>query len=273
MILIHDHNSRGRSQNGWSDVQHSFSFAGFQDPRRMGFARLRVLNDERLIPGAGHEDHGLADYDVLTLVLEGRLRHEDGLNGAQDLLAGQLQILRAGAGLRRRLVNGSDRVAARFLQAWLIPDAPGGPVSLASRAVPGLAGDAPPQTVPQTVPQTDPHSPPHSLLLAGGTSGFALGSDSQIRVIGADAGGQSALAVAPGRAVFVQILTGLADMAGERLVAGDGLALTESPPALTWQSPGQALVIDMPAAWPQDLAKAPAPPGLLAMRPIRFPVV
>ena len=87
-----------------------------------------------------------------------------------------------------------------------------------------------------------------ALIAAGdGTAPLHLGSDSRIRLAQPRDGTVSRIVVAPGRAVFVQILDGMARMEGERLVAGDGLQLTSTPPDLHWQSDGRMLIFDMPA--------------------------
>jgi quercetin 2,3-dioxygenase len=76
---IHDRNLRGHSKIGWLDSWHTFSFSGFQDPNRMGFRSLRVINDDRVIPGAGFGTHAHRDMEILTYVLEGELAHKDSL--------------------------------------------------------------------------------------------------------------------------------------------------------------------------------------------------
>ena len=81
MILIHEKANRGHSRRGWLDSHHTFSFAGFTDPTRMGFENLRVLNEDRIIPGAGCAPHRHENMDMLTLVLSGALRHEDHRGG------------------------------------------------------------------------------------------------------------------------------------------------------------------------------------------------
>ena len=64
MISFRDRNTRGRTQTGWLDSQHSFSFGGYHDPRHMGFRSLRIVNEDRLIPGAGFPAHSHQDMEI-----------------------------------------------------------------------------------------------------------------------------------------------------------------------------------------------------------------
>ena len=77
MIKIHDKAQRGRTRGGLIDSHHTFSFGGFADPARMGFGALRVLNEDVLVPGGGFAPHDHKDMDIVTLVLDGQLLHED----------------------------------------------------------------------------------------------------------------------------------------------------------------------------------------------------
>lgn len=74
-----------------------------------------------------------------------------------------------------------------------------------------------------------------------------LGSDTRITLSRPKDGEATRVGVAPGRAVFVHVIDGIARMEGERLVAGEGLQLTETPPALEWQTDGTILIFDMPS--------------------------
>ena len=222
MILIHENMSRGRTRKGWADAFHTFSFGEFKDPTRMGFARLRVLNEDIVVPGAGFAPHDHADMDILTLVLSGRIRHEDSLGNTAVIAPGEMQLMRAGTGVTHSEVNASATEAAHVLQIWLIPDAPGGTPAYGT-------------------------APLAEGLLASSDGPLVLGSDSRVTLLRPRDGEASRIEVAPGRAVFVQLVEGIARLEGERLVAGDGLQLTETPPDLLWQTDGAALVFDMPA--------------------------
>lgn len=122
MALIHERMNRGRTQMGWLDSFHTFSFGNFRDPTRMGLRNLRVINEDRVIPGAGFGKHDHAQMDILTIVLSGALRHEDSMGNGAEIHPGEVQLMSAGPGVTHSEMNASDTAPVHFLQIWLIPD-------------------------------------------------------------------------------------------------------------------------------------------------------
>ncbi|WP_417524440.1 pirin family protein [Marinovum sp.] len=228
MITIHEKTVRGHTRGGWLDSFHTFSFGTFQDPMRMGFGNLRVLNEDRIIPGAGFPMHDHADMDILTYVTKGQLRHEDSQGNVSVINAGEAQLMSAGDGVAHSEYNASDSESAHLLQIWLIPDHSGGVPSYAQTKVPE-AGD---------------------VLLAGpATSGalLPLGSQTTVTLIRAGDGETTDLA-RPGADRFVHVLDGLGFAEGERLSAGDGLQIPSGETtSLDWATEGAALLFTMPA--------------------------
>ncbi|MCW1933139.1 pirin family protein [Pararhodobacter zhoushanensis] len=228
-ILIHDRMNRGRTQRGWLDSFHSFSFGGFRDPMRMGFGALRVINEDWIIPGAGFGRHDHAEMDILTIVLSGGLRHEDSLGNAAVITPGEVQLMQAGSGIAHSEKNASDTQTVHLLQIWLIPDRTGDAPRYQSAALP--QGDGSWQ------------------VLASGVEGAAplhLWSDTRVSIVSAQAGAVTTFPDGKNRQFFVQMVAGSALMQGEKLVEGDGLQVTrDTLPALEWQSDGQALLFDL----------------------------
>lgn len=120
--LIHDRHARGRTKIGWLDSYHTFSFGGFQDPNRMGFRSLRVINDDRVVPGAGFGAHRHRDMEIITYVLDGALEHADSLDNGAVIRPGDAQIMSAGTGIKHSEYNASPTEPVHFLQIWVIPN-------------------------------------------------------------------------------------------------------------------------------------------------------
>ena len=112
---------RGTTQIGWLDSAHSFSFGHYRDPQRMGFRSLRVINDDRVAPGAGFGEHGHDNMEIITWVLTGSLRHGDSLENSRVLTPGEVQVMSAGSGIHHSEHNGSTTEPSHFLQVWIIP--------------------------------------------------------------------------------------------------------------------------------------------------------
>ena len=45
--VLHRSGERGKAEHGWLHSRHSFSFAYYFNPEKMGFGLLRVINDDK----------------------------------------------------------------------------------------------------------------------------------------------------------------------------------------------------------------------------------
>ena len=126
MITIRKGAERGRANFGWLDARYSFSFANYFHPERMGFRSLRVMNEDRINPGAGFPAHSHQDMEILTYVLDGELAHKDSTGGAGVIRPGCVQYMSAGTGVTHSEFNASDENPLHLYQIWLLPDGEGG---------------------------------------------------------------------------------------------------------------------------------------------------
>ncbi|MFQ5817924.1 MAG: pirin family protein [Terriglobia bacterium] len=125
MIQRRPAHARGHTKLSWLDSYHTFSFDRYYHSRYMGFRHLRVLNEDRVQPGAGFPTHGHRDMEIITYVLEGALEHRDSLGNGSVIRPGEVQRMSAGTGIRHSEVNPSQTEPVHFLQIWIVPERPG----------------------------------------------------------------------------------------------------------------------------------------------------
>ena len=134
MYILRPAADRGHVRTNWLDSRHTFSFGHYHDPQWMGFGPLRVINEDRVAPGAGFPPHGHANMEILSWVLEGALAHRDSGGGEGVIHAGEWQWMSAGHGVEHSEYNASDAEPVHFLQIWIQPDRVNAPPAHAQRA-------------------------------------------------------------------------------------------------------------------------------------------
>ena len=214
MITLRPAKARGHTEIGWLDSWHTFSYSDYRDPKHMGFGPLRVINDDRVAPGAGFGMHPHRDMEIITYVLDGELEHRDSMGNGAVLHPGEVQAMTAGTGIMHSEYNPSEKSEVRLVQIWIQPEKHG----------------LTPQYADQTF-DTAVKPGEFRLIAAGNPSGGALKihQDASVYVVKPAADRASKLELKQGRRAWIQMLRGSASLNGKALSEGDGAAVTGEP--------------------------------------------
>ncbi len=210
MTEIRRADERGYADHGWLESYHSFSFAEYFDPRHVEFGPLRVINEDRVVPGAGFGTHGHRDMEIISYVLEGELAHKDSTGTSSVIRPGDVQRMSAGSGVMHSEFNNSHSQPVHFLQIWIQPD---------------VRGIAPEYEEKRFGPE---ETRGHLRLIAspdGSNGSVRIHQDARVYAGLFDGAERGALEVAPGRRVYVHVARGRVTANGEALAAGDALKL------------------------------------------------
>lgn len=120
--VLHKAETRGHADHGWLNTYHTFSFANYEDPERVNFGALRVLNDDTVAPGMGFGTHPHDNMEIVSIPLEGDLEHKDSMGNVSVIRHGDVQVMSAGTGIYHSEYNKNKDKQVRFLQIWLFPN-------------------------------------------------------------------------------------------------------------------------------------------------------
>ncbi|MEH6417686.1 pirin family protein [Pseudomonas sp. CGJS7] len=225
MIIERLSDARGRVRAGWLDSRHTFSFGSYYDPAWMGFGCLRVINEDRVDPGAGFAPHRHANMEILSYVLSGGLAHQDSTGGGGTIRPGELQWMSAGHGVEHSEFNASKTEPVHFLQIWVQPDR--------LNAQPAYAQ-------PAAVEAKDGEF----VLRAsrdGVEGGVPIRQDVKLYSLGLAQGTQARRSLESGRMYWLQVAQGRIEANGRVLQAGDALGFADESGELLLTGSGDSV--------------------------------
>lgn len=227
MMQIRKSKERGGGDHGWLKSQHTFSFADYYDPENMGFSALRVINEDYIAGGTGFPTHPHRDMEIITVVLSGAVAHRDTMGNEAQVRPGEVQLMSAGTGVAHSEYNPLPKDVLHLLQIWILPDKAGhkpgyGQKSFADELkvknwVLAVSGD-------------------------GRDGSLKMNQDAELWLGRLDAGQQLKKDLNPQRNYWIQITKGDLTIDGEKLSAGDGVALRQSEAAELASSQGAEMI-------------------------------
>jgi redox-sensitive bicupin YhaK (pirin superfamily) len=225
-------NERGYADHGWLKSFHSFSFADYYDPAHVEFGPLRVINEDRVMPGQGFGTHGHRDMEIISYVLEGELAHKDSTGTSSTIRPGDVQRMSAGRGVQHSEFNPSAKAGVHFLQIWIQPNVKGVAPSYEEKRFAAEEKRGRLRLI------ASPDRAEGSVLIQQDARVYA----------GLFDGDESAeLALGPGRRAYVHVARGAITANGAALQAGDALKLPDARRLKIEQGrDAEVLVFDLP---------------------------
>jgi quercetin 2,3-dioxygenase len=223
---------RGYADHGWLKSFHTFSFADYFDPKHVDFGPLRVINEDRVQPGAGFGTHAHRDMEILSYVLSGALAHKDSMGNGSTIRPGDVQRMSAGRGVQHSEFNGSNSEPVHFLQIWILPNERGIECSYEERHF-----------------SAEERRGRLRLIASPDRAGGSVLIHQDARVYAGlfDGGEGATLELAPGRRLYLHVARGQITADGTTLAAGDALKLTDTRTlSLREARQAEVLVFDLP---------------------------
>jgi redox-sensitive bicupin YhaK (pirin superfamily) len=209
MIKIRKANDRGHANHGWLDSFHTFSFADYNDPQHMGYRSLRVINEDRVQGGQGFDTHPHRDFEIISYVVSGALKHEDSMGHKAVIKAGDVQRISAGTGIAHSEFNNSPDEPVHFLQIWLFPYRK--------------------ELTPDYAQKSFSNSPSNSLTLAcspqGQSGSIPINQDVELYIGSLAPEGKANHPLRGQRHAWVQLIQGDLQVNSTQLSPGDGASL------------------------------------------------
>ncbi|MCH4905341.1 pirin family protein [Cylindrospermopsis raciborskii CHAB3438] len=226
-MIYHGANTRGGADHGWLKAKHTFSFANYHDPSRMGFGALRVINDDHIAARRGFATHPHRDMEIVTIPLQGSLRHEDSMGNSQVLQKGEIQSMSAGTGILHSEFNDGDE-DLKLLQIWVLPKKMGVQPRYEQKAFNPIDRRQKLQTV-----------------VSPDGEGLGINQDAWFSLADLEETSVEYKLHGKGQGVYVFVISGFANVNGKELFPRDGLGLKEDLHIQVFQQ-SELLVMEVP---------------------------
>lgn len=232
MIKIRKSSDRGAANHGWLDAKHSFSFANYYDPAHMGFSVLRVINEDKILGGAGFPTHGHENMEIITYIVDGVLEHKDSMGNTATISPGEVQRMSAGTGVRHSEYNHLKDKKTHLLQIWIMPDKNGYPASYEQKDFSSRLAEG-------------------ELVLVASNSGrdssVSLNQDVDMYALKSPVQGERILNTQENRFFWLQVVKGTVGVNEVTLGSGDGLSASMlSRIHLKWSAGSEFILFDLP---------------------------
>lgn len=228
-IMVRRSSERGRTNWGWLESKHTFSFGEYFDPTNLRFSILRVINDDVIGPGAGFEMHSHRDMEILTYVLDGAVAHRDSTHAEGVTGVGEIQRMTAGSGIMHSEQNASKTDFLRLLQIWIKP------------AQKGLKPGYEQRPILWVKPWTVLAAPP------GTTGTVSIAADARLLASRLTRGEEVTLELASDRVAWIHVVRGAVRLGDHNLFEGDGVGVIgEKSIAIRAEADSEILAFDLP---------------------------
>lgn len=229
MIEIRHSEERGKGNHGWLQSRHSFSFASYYDPAHMGVSALRVINDDKVQPGAGFATHSHQDMEIISYVKKGTIEHKDSMGNVEKLPAGEFQVMSAGTGVTHSEYNPSGTDSLEFLQIWIQPNVYGIEPGYQQKKFDHIEGL-------QLIASPDARQ-----------GSLQLHQDAYLLQLRLTQSSEVDYTLASGRRLYVHVISGRIGIEGQALDEGDGATIQHTQ-TIKFQGldESEALVFDLP---------------------------
>jgi redox-sensitive bicupin YhaK (pirin superfamily) len=233
MIKVRKSADRGHANHGWLEARHTFSFADYRDPAHMGLSALRVINEDRIVGGAGFPTHGHQNMEIITYIVEGALEHKDSIGNAAVIKPGEVQRMSAGTGVRHSEYNSLKDKKTHLLQIWIMPDKDGYPPSYEQKDFSKKLAT-------------------NELCLVASNTGrdgsVSLSQDVDMYALKSAEAGEKILNTQENRFYWLQIVKGVVKFNDVIVGSGDGVSASMLTRIhLKWQTGSEFILFDLPA--------------------------